>query len=164
MGTYLHALGMRVRAATREGEGCQPEPGVTLVSLERLLSSADVVLLHADLRDDNRQFFGRGQFETMKPGAWFINTARGALVDEAALLWSLESGRLAGAALDVLTDPSAGNPAAERLREYARRHDNLIITPHIGGYTFESLASTEIFLSDRLVTLVLRLSAPALES
>jgi D-3-phosphoglycerate dehydrogenase len=69
----------------------------------------------------------------MKPGAIFINTSRGAVADEAVLLEGLESGRLAAAGLDVLE----GEPDIEThpLLKYARTHDNLLITPHCGGYS-----------------------------
>ena len=87
----------------------------------------------------------------MKPGAWFVNTARGEVVDETALLGALESGRLRGAALDVLADEMALTLRERPLLRYAATHDNLIVTPHIGGYTLESLARTEQHLAGRLV-------------
>jgi D-3-phosphoglycerate dehydrogenase len=89
----------------------------------------------------------------MRAGAWFVNTARGEVVDENALLDALESGRLAGAALDVLANEH--QLAASDLRplvRYASTHDNLLITPHIGGYTYESLARTEEHLAGLLLS------------
>jgi D-3-phosphoglycerate dehydrogenase len=147
----LVAFGMRVIAATRDRDVCELEPGVTLTSLDRLLTEADVITLHVNLTGSTRGMLGAREFGRMKPGVWFLNTARGELVDEAALLRSLESGRVAGAALDVLSDTYGPDDWASPLRRYASTHDNLLVTPHIGGYTVESLEKTEIFLVDRLL-------------
>lgn len=150
VGRYLAAFGMRVIAATKDPETCGPEPGVTLMPLDQVLRAADVVTLHVNLDSDTRGMIGAREFATMKPRAWFLNTARGELVDEGALLGSLESGHLAGAALDVVSD-SYETDRVSPLRAYASTHDNLLITPHIGGYTVESLAATEVFLATRLI-------------
>jgi len=71
-------------------------------------------------------------------------------VDEAALLHALESGRIAGAALDVLSDERSAGMSGNALVEYARSHDNLLITPHIAGCTLESMRKTENFLAEKL--------------
>jgi D-3-phosphoglycerate dehydrogenase len=87
----------------------------------------------------------------MPPGAFLVNTARGAVIDEAALLAALENGRLAGAALDVLCDEHAlGMDQSNPLIEFARTHENLIITPHIGGATQESVEKADLFLVDKI--------------
>ena len=83
-------------------------PGVDLVSLDTLLDRSDVVSLHARLTPQNRHLFCWDTFTLMRPGSYFINTAREALVDEAALGRALEAGILAGAALDVVEQPLAG--------------------------------------------------------
>jgi D-3-phosphoglycerate dehydrogenase len=91
------------------------------------------------------------QFTRMKPGAIFINTSRGELVDEAALLSCLRTGHLAGAALDVLAGERSDGMSASPLVAFARENHNLIITPHIGGCTSESMEKTEYFLATRLI-------------
>jgi D-3-phosphoglycerate dehydrogenase len=121
-----------------------------LVPLEALLDESDVVSLHINLDRSTEGFFGREQFMSMKRGAWFINTARGELVDEGALLDALDSGHLAGAALDVLCGESAEGMAEHPLVAYAGTHDNLILTPHIGGCTFESMEKTELHMAEKL--------------
>ena len=127
---------------------------VTLVPLEALLPTADIVTLHVNLDPTTIGFFGRAQFAAMKRGAWFINTSRGELVDEVALLEALQQGHLAGAALDVLGDEKATGMAEHPLVAYARLHPNLIITPHIGGGTTESMGKTECVLARCLTELL----------
>jgi D-3-phosphoglycerate dehydrogenase / 2-oxoglutarate reductase len=111
-----------------------PVPGVDLVSLEELLQRADVVSLHARLTPDNQRMFSRDQFTRMRRGAYFINTARESLVDEAALYHALEQGMLGGAAVDVL-ERTPG-----RDRHPLLGMPNVFVTPHIGGATAETLA------------------------
>ncbi len=146
VGEYLRAMEATVVAADPGVEGTLP--------LEELLRVADVVSLHARLTAETQGFFGRKEFGAMKPGAWFLNTARGELVDEAALLEALESGRLVGAALDVLAGEEAGGMGQHPLVRYARKRRNLLITPHLGGGTTESMEKTERFLAEKLVALL----------
>ena len=158
---YLRAFEAQVFAADPHVDARAVEPGVRLVPLPELLREADTVTLHVSLSAETRRFFGREQFGRMKSGAWFINSARGELVDEAALLHALRSGRLAGAAVDVLCDERATGMTRNRLVAFARAHDNLIITPHIGGCTAESMEKTETFLAERLSALLSSLFPPA---
>lgn len=130
------------------------EAAITPTPLTTLLHESDLVTLHVNLCDETKGFFGREQFAAMKDGAWLINTSRGELVDEDALLTALRSGRLAGAALDVVSEERAARIGQHPLVVYARENDNLIITPHIGGCTAESMAKTECFLADRLLSLL----------
>lgn len=114
-----------------------------------LVGRADIITCHASLNDTSRGMFNAERFAQMKHGAYFINTARGAIVDEGALLGALESGHLAGAALDVVQDEPYVNPA---LVEFARREPGrLIITPHCAGATVEGLHATELMIARKLV-------------
>ena len=153
---YVHAFDAHVLAADPHITLSDVASEVTLVPLEALLPAADIVTLHVNLDPTTIGFFGRAQFAAMKRGAWFINTSRGELVDEVALLEALQQGHLAGAALDVLGDEEATG-GRHPLVAYARWHPNLIITPHIGGGTVESMAKTECVLARRL-TAVLTIS------
>jgi phosphoglycerate dehydrogenase-like enzyme len=103
--------------------------GVELVTLDDLLRRSDFVSIHARPRPENRRMLGRPQFELMKPTAFFVNIARGELVDEAALIAVLEAGRIAGAALDVFEQEPlpAGSPLT--------RLENVILTPHWSAST-----------------------------
>lgn len=151
---YLKALDARILVSDPNAETRVKHPDIAWVSLRDLLERADLVTLHVNLSHTTRGFFGWEQFAAMKEGTWFVNTARGELVDEAVLLAALRSGRLAGAALDVLSDERYESMRDHPLVAYAREHDNVIITPHIGGCTVESMEKTEVFLSERLRTLI----------
>jgi D-3-phosphoglycerate dehydrogenase len=154
VGRLLAAFGMRVLAATRRGGAVESDSGVEIVSLEQLLGEADVVTLHVNLVPDTRWLIAKPEFDQMRRGAWFVNTARGELIDEAAMVAALASGQLAGAAVDVVCDSYGPDLSDSPLIRYAASHDNLIVTPHIGGYTFESLCRTEMFLADKLLQLL----------
>ena len=109
------------------------ELGVALVSFERLLEISDFISVHAPLTPQTRGLFNTDAFDRMKKGAYIINTARGPLIDEAALVVALDAGRLGGAALDVVaTEPlSKDSPLLGR--------PNVIITPHTAFYSVEAL-------------------------
>lgn len=99
--------------------------------LEQLLARSDIVSLHVPLNEDSRALIDEQRLRRMKPGACLVNVSRGQVVDEPALISALESGRLAGAALDVFADEP-------RVPLALRRLPNTLLTPHIGGGTVES--------------------------
>ena len=148
---YLQAFGMTVLAADTDPSRTPANSQIKIVPLAELLERSDLVSLHVSFSEGNAGFFGRNEFERMKPGSWFINTSRGELVDEGALLHALVSGKLASAALDVLSDERSSGMGHHALVEYARSHDNLVITPHIAGCTVESMQKTENFLAEKVV-------------
>ncbi len=154
--TILQAMGATVIAADPHQPPERIPAGVTVVPLPELLSRADIVSVHVDLSTETEKMFGDAEFNAMKPGAFFLNTARGQIVQEPALLRALESGHIAGAAIDVMDDESgdghhlANNP----LRAYAASHDNLILTPHIGGATRESMGLTEIAIAKEVLAVL----------
>jgi len=139
IGTQLSVLaedlGMRVlfydtadRLALGNAHRCE--------SMDELLAESDVVTLHVDGRASNNNFFGLDQFAKMRPGSLFLNLSRGFVVDYAALRDHIESGHIAGAAVDVFpVEPKRrGDEFVSELRGLA----NVILTPHIGGSTEEA--------------------------
>jgi D-3-phosphoglycerate dehydrogenase len=126
------ALGMDVVAYRRSGQG---RDGVRVTtSLPDLLASADVVSLHVPLTGATRGIIGAAELAAMKDTAYLVNTARGGLVDTAALVRALDEGRIAGAALDV-TDPEP-LPPGHALRD----HPAVIVTPHAAFYSDGAVA------------------------
>jgi glycerate dehydrogenase len=118
------AFGMKVKATRRNWALPAPE-GVVACSMEEVLTTSDVVTLHCPLTDETKALINEQSLAKMKPSAYLINTARGPLVDEAALAKHLNEGRIAGAGLDVLTvePPKAGSPLFGA--------KNCVITPHV---------------------------------
>jgi phosphoglycerate dehydrogenase-like enzyme/quinol monooxygenase YgiN len=100
--------------------------GCRLTSLDDLLASSDYVSLHAPLGPETRHMIGAAQLALMKPGAYLVNTARGPLIDEAALIEALVANRIAGAGLDVFEIEPHRRTALEDL-------DNVVLTPHVAG-------------------------------
>jgi len=132
--TRARALGMEVIAHDPFLDADDPAwtEALRAPGTDTLLERADVISLHVPLTEDTRGLIGTGALARMRAGAILINTARGGIVDEAALAAALREGRLGGAALDVFADEplAAGNPLAGA--------PNLIATPHIAGVTRES--------------------------
>ena len=127
-------IGMKVIAWTRHANILlAQELDIELVRLEDLYKRADVVSLHIRQTPETLGFVGERELNMMKPTAFFINTARGPVVDEAALIRALEAERIAGAGLDVFsTEPlPEGHPIT--------RLSNVVLTPHSGGVTKEAL-------------------------
>ena len=130
------AFGVRLLAHTQTPDkGRAAAVGARSVPLDALLRESDVVTLHLRLDDGTRGILGRDRLVLMKPGAWLINTARGALVDRAALIEALAARRLGGAALDVFHDEPL--PAGDALRTLP----NVVLTPHVAGNTPEVIAA-----------------------
>lgn len=135
------AFGMDVIISARPGAAAVPEGRV---AFNDLLRRADVISLHCPLSDETRDLFGHDAFAAMKPGAILINTARGGLVDSAALVSALSNGVIAAAAVDVLPEepPVNGNP----LLDY--QGSNLMITPHVAWGTNEARQAAMNQLAD----------------
>jgi len=113
------------------------EAGVESVDLDTLFKSSDYLSIHAPLNDQTRGLVNAAAFAKMKKGVLIVNTARGPLIDEPALLAALDSGQVAGAALDVITT----EPMPKDSPLIGR--DNLILTPHTGFYSIEALAELQ---------------------
>ena len=142
--SYGKAFGMKVYYYSPSSRNSAYERCQTL---EELARCSDIVSVHAQHKPETEGLINNKFMVAMKPGSFIINTSRGELIDESALLNSLESGHLGGASLDVLAGEYKqgfksklnDNP----LVKYARTHDNLILTPHYGGATVDAWIKTE---------------------
>ncbi|MGZ4613298.1 MAG: phosphoglycerate dehydrogenase [Kineosporiaceae bacterium] len=152
IGTQLsvvaEALGMRVlfydtadRLALGNARRC--------ASLDELLEHADVVTLHVDGRPSNADLFGEEQFARMRPGSLFLNLSRGFVVDHQALRSRIESGHIAGAAVDVFPEEPTGR--GEAFESPLRGLPNVVLTPHIGGSTEEAQQDIGVFVASKLL-------------
>ncbi|MBS7619971.1 hydroxyacid dehydrogenase [Candidatus Bathyarchaeota archaeon] len=122
------------------------EVGGEAVSFEEVLSISDFVTLHIPLTPDTRYLIGEKEFGKMKGSAYLINTSRGAIVDEAALVKALKAGKIAGAALDVYEEEP---PKRKELTELK----NVICTPHIGAETVEAQRANSVIVAEKLIKL-----------
>jgi phosphoglycerate dehydrogenase-like enzyme len=131
-------FGLRVLATRRSATPPDPSLGVEMTDLQTVLRESDYVSLHLPLAAETHHMIGAAEFAAMKPGALFINTSRGGLVDEAALEAALRSGHLGGAGLDTFEriDVFAENPPMPHwsLLEL----DNVIATPHVAANSIEA--------------------------
>ena len=136
IGKRAEALGMKVLAYD-----VFPQPGLT--DFETILKESDIITLHVPLTPETKTMIGEKEFKKMKPTAILINTARGGLVDEAALAKALKDGTIAGAGFDVLTvePPKDGNILLDKTIP------NLIVTPHVAWASKEAMQ----ILSDQLI-------------
>ena len=134
--------------------GCDLKPieieGVESVDFDVLLAQSDAISIHVHMTPENYHLFNATTFAKMKKGAILINTSRGDVIDEAALIETLESERLSAFGADVLHNEWRENIGDHPLINYARIHENVIITPHIGGCTFFSLTEARIFMAKKL--------------
>jgi glyoxylate reductase len=144
------AFGMEIVYTSRRAAPPELEAslgGARRFSLAELLSTADIVSLHVPLRDETRHLIDGDALAAMRPGAYLINTARGPIVDEDALVHALRSGTIAGAALDVFEHEPDVHPGLLEL-------DNVVLLPHLGSATIETRTAMAV-LAARNVRAVL---------
>jgi D-3-phosphoglycerate dehydrogenase / 2-oxoglutarate reductase len=153
---YANAFGMEVLAydidelAIKEGE-------IKNTAIEELLAVSDIITVHIPSNERNNKFINNEKFDMMKQGVFFINTARGEVVDEKALIYALEVEKVKGAAIDVLAGDSSWNKYSSKDNiaiKYAKEHSNLIITPHMGGYGRQSIEDTRNFITEKFIALL----------
>lgn len=148
VGVLAEAMGMQVIYHDIETKlalgNAQPA-----TSLDDLLARSDVVTLHVPETPSTRNMIGAEQLATIKPGAQLINASRGTVVDIAALDAALTSGHVAGAAIDVFPVEPKGN--GDEFESPLRSHDNVILTPHVGGSTLEAQENIGVEVAAKLV-------------
>ncbi len=133
---------------------CDPNidhyPNVELVDFNTLLESSDILTVHVHLNDETRNIVDADAINKMKKNAILINTSRGGLVDESALLEALKSNKIKGAGLDVIDGEWMPDVSIHPLVDYAKNNENIIILPHIGGATIESIIEARIFIINKV--------------
>ena len=142
-------FGMEVLLSGRSA----PDPGVVdgigarVVDLEEVLTASDVVSLHCPLTPDTHHLIGAEALRTMRPTAHLVNTARGAVVDEAALVAALEAGEIAGAGLDVFEDEPRVHPSL-------LGRDDVVLLPHVGSATVETRTAMADLAADNVLAVL----------
>ena len=136
------ALDMNILVYTRTPR--EDEKGIRYVSLEELLKNSDYVSMHCPLTESTKHMINKESLSLMKPSAFIINTSRGALIDEAALIEALENGTIAGAGLDV----QETEPPEEASPLYTM--DQILLTPHMGWKGLETRQRLVSILADNI--------------
>jgi len=121
--------------------------GARLVTLDELVAVADVISVHTPLNDETRDLVNAAHFSGMKPGVLIVNCARGGIINEAAMLEALESGKVAGAAFDVWSEEPPSNETLKKLIA----HPRMVVTPHLGANTFEAQTNVAVDVSRDLL-------------
>jgi glyoxylate reductase len=157
----LRAFEMEITYTKRNrlAQNVERELGLTWIAdLDQLLQGADFVVLMTTYNETTHKLIGAREFDLMKPTAFFVNTARGRIVDEPALVEALREGKIAGAGLDVYwNEPPVSEPApSPELLEF----DNVILTPHIGSATVEARAKMALAVVENLRAMVAGERAP----
>jgi D-3-phosphoglycerate dehydrogenase len=146
---YAAAFGMRV--AAYDPYRIDWVDGVVRAdSMRELLRDSEILCVHVPLNEETTGMLGDDELSLLPRGAILVNTARGEVIDESALLKVLRNGHLAGAAVDVITGERQLQFDENELLAYSRQHQNLLITPHIAGATVESMAQTEVFIARKV--------------
>ncbi len=121
--------------------------GVRLTDLQTLLTQADIVTVHVPLSEDTENMLGAREIALMKPGVRVVNCARGGIINEGDLLAALDSGHVAGAAVDVWTEEPPVSPLVQRLVQ----HPHVVVTPHLGANTQEAQVNVAVDVARQLV-------------
>ncbi len=128
------------------------DPEYKKVSLDEVLRESDAISIHVHLKEDTENMFNAETIARMKPTAYLINTSRGKIVNEEALLLALQNKKITGYGTDVLAgelDFNGTTFSGYPLVEYAKMHENVVILPHIGGMTVESRIATDVFIAKK---------------
>lgn len=144
---YAHAFGMKVIAT--DSSTLTPNEHVEMVEVGTLVERSDIITVHVPVSESNRGFINRDLIETFKTGCIFINTSRSELVDEVALVSAMERGLIAAIGVDVLHGEPDINQSP--LWQYSKRANNVIITPHIGGYCPDAVKIVTSYTANRIL-------------
>ncbi len=121
------------------------------LSLDSLLSNSDIVSIHVHLSSETKHLINESNITSFKPGSFLINTSRGKIIQEYAIIKAIKEKKIAGFATDVLYDEFSSNFGSNSLISLMRNGENIIITPHIAGGTWEAMHMCEEYLADFFV-------------
>ncbi|KAM3416556.1 putative 2-hydroxyacid dehydrogenase UNK4.10 [Cercospora zeina] len=141
------AFGMKIQYHNRNRLSEEKEFGATYVSFEELLQTSDVLSLNLALNPSTRHIIAKPQFDLMKDGVVIVNTARGPIIDEAALVDALQSGKVFSAGLDVFEEEPKIHPGL-------LENENVVLLPHVGTATWETQKEMEVLVLDNLKSAV----------
>lgn len=148
---YAKAFGMHVKAFDPYVDE-YPEGVEACKSLASLMAGADILSIHAALTPETTNLVGENELYLLPKHAVVINTSRGDILNAKALLEALRDNTIAGAAIDVIPgERSTNNFIKNQLLAYAKQYNNLLVTPHLAGASYESMAMTEEFMVDKLI-------------
>ena len=150
---YAISLRMKVIATDTDTDVSKKYNEVTFLSLNELLEQADIISIHVPLDNSTTNLISKQQFKQMKKKPYLINTSRGEVLDEKELLNHLNSGYISGAAIDVINNEvnwSGKIPNNNNIYKHINKETNLIVTPHIGGATSDSILKTELFIAKKI--------------
>ncbi len=148
------ARGMRMRVIGCDPAPRQQIPDLEYLSFEDMAPQCDVLSVHIHLTKENEHFLNADRLAMLKPGVIIVNTSRGRIIDETALLSVLKTGHVGGAGLDVIDGEWRDDLVQHPLISYAREHPNVVIVPHIGGITVESQTIVERFVAERTAHII----------
>lgn len=139
-------MGMKIQYYNRRRLSVEQENAAgnaKYVSFEELLATSDVLSLNLPLNPNTRHIISRAEFAKMKDGVVIVNTARGAVMDEAALVEALDSGKVASAGLDVFENEP-------EIHSGLLKNENVLLVPHLGTHTYETQKSMEVLVIDNI--------------
>jgi D-3-phosphoglycerate dehydrogenase / 2-oxoglutarate reductase len=145
-----YGRGFRMRVIGCDPAPLRPVPGLDYLDYPAFAAQADVISLHMHLTPETRRYLNAARLARMKPGAILVNTSRGGIIDEDALLDALSRGALGGFGADVIDGEWRDDLAQHPLIAYARQHDNVVILPHVGGVTLEAQTLTHRTVCERV--------------
>lgn len=145
-----YARGFRMNVIAHDILEKEPGEGVKMVDFDTLVRESDVLSIHIHMTEDNTGIMNKEVFQKMKNSAILLNTSRGAVFNEDDLLEALKNGDIGGAGIDIVVGEWRDDLEKHPLIEYSRSHQNLVISPHTGGITYESQSTTSFFMVEKL--------------
>jgi len=151
---YCSAFGMKVNFFEKKKIKIKNKKYIKIKALKKILQISDFIIVCLSLERDTINFLKYSDFKKMKKNSFLINVSRGEIINELDLTKALKNKIIAGAALDVISNENSFNPKKNILINFARKNNNLIITPHIGGATIESWNQTELFVVNMFIKFI----------